>query len=65
MIFFMGWIKKSTTINRSHVNNIVSPYRKVSAFKISDQIDAFDLYEGRLIVLRQTIFMCMNPPGHW
>ena len=47
---FYGVDKKSTTINRSHVNNIVSPYRKVSAFKISDQIDAFDLYEGRLIV---------------
>ena len=50
---FYGVDKKSTTINRSHVNNIVSPYRKVSAFKISDQIDAFDLYEGRLIVAAQ------------
>ena len=60
---FYGVDKKSTTINRSHVNNIVSPYRKVSAFKISDQIDAFDLYEGRLIVAAPNNIYVYEPSG--
>ena len=60
---FYGVDKKSTTINRSHVNTIVSPYRKVSAFKISDQIDAFDLYEGRLIVAAPNNIYVYEPSG--
>ena len=45
------------------MNNIVSPYRKVSAFKISDQIDAFDLYEGRLIVAAPNNIYVYEPSG--
>ena len=57
---------KSSTINRIrrfNVKNIVSPYRKVSAFKISDQIDAFDLYEGRLIVAAPNNIYMYEPSG--
>ena len=57
MIFFMGWIK-STTINRSHVIILYPPYRKVSAFKISDQIDALICMKAGWIVAAKQ-YLCV------